>query len=174
MVDVWYTAGTPVSLQPKKEYHYQFKIVVVGDTSVGKSSFLRRYMYGDRRRNTLSKIDEEDNLDDSAKSRFHLDETQKTIVRSDKVVKLTIWDTAGEQNVLLLFVFLSDFLWVPKKFMFCGQSSRVSVGEGRERLCKEAVHIDLIGSTQEHYWTVLQNLVSQRFVTNSQSGIHTI
>ena len=96
MVDVWYTANAPVTLHTKKEYHYQFKIVLIGDPFVGKTSFLRRYIYGDSRRNTLPKIDEDESEPEPCGlNRLQLDETQKTLTRPDKVVKLTIWDTAG-------------------------------------------------------------------------------
>ena len=104
MVDIWYTAGAPVNIhQAKKEYHYQFKIVLVGDPSVGKSSFLRRYIHGKSRRNTLPKIEEKDKEGETESfgvRNFHFDETEKTVTRSDKVVKLTIWDTAGWFSLL--------------------------------------------------------------------------
>ena len=96
MVDVWYTAGTPVSIPPKKDYHFQYKIVLVGDPSVGKSSFVKRYIQGENRRNTLPKIEEDDDETETCPvNKFHLDQTEKIINRLDKIVKLTIWDTAG-------------------------------------------------------------------------------
>ena len=97
MVDVWYTAGAPVNIHhARKEYHFQFKVVLVGDPSVGKSAFLRRYIHGESRRNTLPKIEEDESETESSGLRkFHLDEAEKTVTRNDKVVKLTIWDTAG-------------------------------------------------------------------------------
>ena len=92
----------------QKEYHFQFKVVLVGDPSVGKSSFLRRYIHGVSRRNTLPKIEEDEcETEPFAGRTFHLDETEKTVTRNDKVVKLTIWDTAGWFFLTLLTMIIT-------------------------------------------------------------------
>ena len=66
-------------------YDYLFKIVLIGDSGVGKSNLLSRY----------------------TKNEFHLGSkatigvelAQKTIEVEDKNIRAQIWDTAGKSNL---------------------------------------------------------------------------
>uniref|UniRef100_A0A183CL92 small monomeric GTPase n=1 Tax=Globodera pallida TaxID=36090 RepID=A0A183CL92_GLOPA len=68
-----------------QNFDYMFKLLIIGNSSVGKTSFLFRY------------------CDDSFTSAFdELTEkpsiSVKTVFRGDKRVKLQIWDTAGQER----------------------------------------------------------------------------
>jgi Ras-related protein Rab-1A len=63
---------------------YLFKIVLIGDTNVGKSSILLRYtdnIYNNRYISTIG-----------------VDFKIKTISLGNKIIKLQIWDTAGQEK----------------------------------------------------------------------------
>eukprot|EP01129_Flabellula_baltica_P005503 TRINITY_DN19_c1_g1_i1.p1 TRINITY_DN19_c1_g1~~TRINITY_DN19_c1_g1_i1.p1 ORF type:complete len:202 (+),score=46.52 TRINITY_DN19_c1_g1_i1:48-653(+) len=66
------------------ENFYLFKILVIGDSSVGKSSLLLRFADGDFNSNFLSTIG--------------VDFKLKTIEVGNSPVKLQIWDTAGQER----------------------------------------------------------------------------
>ena len=66
------------------EYDYLFKVVVIGDSGVGKSSICTRYtknMYNDMFITTIG-----------------VDFECHTISLDDKIIKLQIWDTAGQER----------------------------------------------------------------------------
>ena len=66
------------------EYDYLFKVVVIGDSGVGKSSIFTRYtknMYNDMFITTIG-----------------VDFECHTISLDDKIIKLQIWDTAGQER----------------------------------------------------------------------------
>jgi Ras-related protein Rab-18 len=65
-------------------YDYLFKVLVIGDASVGKSSMLLRFT--------------DDSFDDHIQSTIGVDFKVKHIDMSGKRVKLTIWDTAGQER----------------------------------------------------------------------------
>ena len=67
-----------------KDYYYLFKILIIGDSGVGKSSILSRFA--------------EDVYIDSYMSTIGLDFKIKTLFVGNKVVKLQIWDTAGQER----------------------------------------------------------------------------
>lgn len=67
------------------EYDYLYKIILIGDSSVGKSSLLTRYA-----RPELSI----DNMSTTIGVEF----ATKTIKILDKNIKLQIWDTAGQER----------------------------------------------------------------------------
>ncbi len=60
---------------------YEFKLVLVGDSSVGKSSILARFV--------------DDNFNENLLSTIGVDFKFRKIKVEGKEVKLQIWDTAG-------------------------------------------------------------------------------
>lgn len=67
-----------------KNYDYLFKLLVIGDSGVGKSCILSRFTD-----NTYS---------DEHYSTIGVDFKIKTIDIGDKLVKLQVWDTAGQER----------------------------------------------------------------------------
>jgi small GTP-binding protein len=69
-------------------YDYTFKILLLGDASVGKTSFTKRYCY---------------NLfNPSERLTIGVDFHVKTIKLKDKLVKLQLWDVGGEERFRFL------------------------------------------------------------------------
>ncbi|CAF0710038.1 unnamed protein product [Brachionus calyciflorus] len=68
----------------KKSYDHLFKIILIGDSSVGKSSIIFRYV--------------DDLFHDSYVSTIGVDFKTKTINVNDNLLKLQIWDTAGQER----------------------------------------------------------------------------
>lgn len=87
---------------------YVFKIVLIGDSAVGKSQLLARFA-----RNEFS-------LD--SKATIGVEFQTKTLIIDHKTVKAQIWDTAGQERCaysLLFFIFpLLCSLW-PFLGFFC-------------------------------------------------------
>ncbi|CAK65228.1 unnamed protein product (macronuclear) [Paramecium tetraurelia] len=67
-----------------KEYDYLFKLVIVGNSGVGKSSLLLRFS--------------DDTFSDSYLTTIGVDFRFKTLEIDGKKVKLQIWDTAGQER----------------------------------------------------------------------------
>lgn len=66
------------------KYDYLFKIILVGDQAVGKTSIVRQF--------TTGKFQQE------YKSTIGVDFTVQTLQIDGKVVKLQIWDTTGQER----------------------------------------------------------------------------
>jgi small GTP-binding protein len=69
---------------PSDLYDYLFKLIIIGDSGVGKSSILTRYM-----RNEFT---------DEAKTTIGVELSTSLIEVNDKRVKVAIWDTAGQER----------------------------------------------------------------------------
>jgi len=67
-----------------KEYDYLLKMILIGDTAVGKSSIMGRYVDG--------------NFNHQFVSTIGVDFKVKTIKINDKVVKIQIFDMAGQER----------------------------------------------------------------------------
>ena len=67
-----------------RPYDYLFKLIVIGDSGVGKSSILTRYI--------------DDSFTSSFISTIGIDFKIKNIIHNDKKIKLQIWDTAGQER----------------------------------------------------------------------------
>jgi len=70
--------------RPREEevYDFLFKVVMIGDSGVGKSNLLMRYTKGD--------------FNIESKTTIGVEFATKTVETADKkVVKAQIWDTAG-------------------------------------------------------------------------------
>lgn len=66
------------------EYDYLFKVLLIGDSSVGKSCILLRFS--------------EDSYTETHISTIGVDFKIKTVEMDGKVIKLQIWDTAGQER----------------------------------------------------------------------------
>lgn len=66
------------------EYDYLFKIIMIGDSGVGKSALLTRFA--------------DQYYDDEFISTIGVDFKIKTIEVEGKIIKLQIWDTAGQER----------------------------------------------------------------------------
>ncbi|KAH3762978.1 GTP-binding protein ypt1 [Pelomyxa schiedti] len=69
---------------PGKEYDFMFKILLIGDSGVGKSCLLLRFA--------------DDYWTDTYISTIGVDFKIKTIDLDGKIVKMQIWDTAGQER----------------------------------------------------------------------------
>uniref|UniRef100_A0A8C5Q7P2 Ras-related protein Rab-3 n=1 Tax=Leptobrachium leishanense TaxID=445787 RepID=A0A8C5Q7P2_9ANUR len=65
-------------------FDYMFKLLIIGNSSVGKTSFLFRYA--------------DDSFTSAFVSTVGIDFKVKTVYRNEKRVKLQIWDTAGQER----------------------------------------------------------------------------
>ena len=69
---------------PSSQYDHLFKVLLIGDSGVGKSCILLRFCDGSFNPNQQSTIG--------------VDFKVKTIVCSNKTCKMTLWDTAGQER----------------------------------------------------------------------------
>lgn len=67
-----------------QNFDYMFKLLIIGNSSVGKTSFLFRYA--------------DDSFTPDFVSTVGIDFKVKTVYRNEKRVKLQIWDTAGQER----------------------------------------------------------------------------
>ncbi|XP_027267388.1 LOW QUALITY PROTEIN: ras-related protein Rab-3D [Cricetulus griseus] len=67
-----------------QNFDYMFKLLLIGNSSVGKTSFLFRYA--------------DDSFTPAFVSTVGIDFKVKTVYRHDKRIKLQIWDTAGQER----------------------------------------------------------------------------
>ena len=73
-----------MKLKKNKDYDYIFKLVLIGDTCVGKSCILVRFS--------------DDIFDDNYVTTIGVDFRFKTMAIKNKIVKIQIWDTAGQER----------------------------------------------------------------------------
>mmetsp|Transcript_891 Transcript_891/g.1181 ORF Transcript_891/g.1181 Transcript_891/m.1181 type:complete len:231 (+) Transcript_891:295-987(+) len=74
------TPNSNTSLAPLAKY----KLVFLGDQSVGKTSIITRFMY--------------DNFDRHYQATIGIDFLSKTMYLEDRTVRLQLWDTAGQER----------------------------------------------------------------------------
>jgi Ras-related protein Rab-1A len=70
--------------KPSSEYDFVFKILLIGDSSVGKSSLLMRFA--------------DDTFHESFLPTIGVDFKIRTIMNEGSIVKLQMWDTAGQEK----------------------------------------------------------------------------
>lgn len=71
-------------MKSQTHWDYVFKIIIIGQSSVGKTSIIRRY------------VDEQ--YSENYQVTIGVDHKVKTLEVGDKIVKLQIWDTAGQER----------------------------------------------------------------------------
>lgn len=86
------------SYRADDDYDYLFKVVLIGDSGVGKSNLLSRFT-----RNEFSL---------ESKSTIGVEFATRSIRVDDKVVKAQIWDTAGQERYIY-FPFSLSFSYYP-------------------------------------------------------------
>jgi len=82
------------------DYDYLFKVVLIGDSGVGKSNLLSRFT-----KNEFSL---------ESKSTIGVEFATRSIHVDDKVVKAQIWDTAGQERLYISHffnLFISSFFF---------------------------------------------------------------
>ena len=98
------------------DYDYLFKVVLIGDSGVGKSNLLGRF--------TKNEFSHE------SKSTIGVEFATRSIKVDGKIIKAQIWDTAGQERFLnsdsfpaslSLSVFLRICLIFPLSLILCGQ-----------------------------------------------------
>ena len=72
------------SIEQFSKYEYLFKIILIGNSGVGKSSILQRYM-----KQTFSP---------NYKITIGVDFLMKSLKINEQIVKLQVWDTAGQEK----------------------------------------------------------------------------
>lgn len=72
--------GQPATVSPLAKY----KLVFLGDQSVGKTSIITRFMY--------------DKFDNTYQATIGIDFLSKTMYLEDRTVRLQLWDTAGQER----------------------------------------------------------------------------
>ena len=68
----------------KDTYDFLFKMILIGDSSVGKSNILLKYLKNE--------------FDQSSKATVGVEFGTKTVEMNDKKIKIQIWDTAGQER----------------------------------------------------------------------------
>ena len=64
--------------------HVKFKIVLLGDQGVGKTSIINRFIF--------------DVFDDQSNPTIGIDFISKSYAAGDKVLRFQLWDTAGQER----------------------------------------------------------------------------
>jgi len=78
------STATSATSSKQKDYDYLFKLVLIGDSGVGKSCLLLRFA--------------DDAFTESYISTIGVDFRFRTVIIGNKTVKLQIWDTAGQER----------------------------------------------------------------------------
>merc|ERR1711998_690073 len=76
--------GSPSTTMSGEEYDYLFKVVLTGDSGVGKSNLLTRFT--------------RDEFKADSKSTIGVEFATQTIQVDKKTIKAQIWDTAGQER----------------------------------------------------------------------------
>ena len=86
-----------------QNFDYMFKLLIIGNSSVGKTSFLFRYA--------------DDSFTSAFVSTVGIDFKVKTVFRQDKRVKLQIWVSTQNFNISfrIIFVWGGAILFLTKK-----------------------------------------------------------
>lgn len=79
------------------DYDYLFKVVLIGDSGVGKSNLLSRFT-----RNEFSL---------ESKSTIGVEFATRSLNVDGKVIKAQIWDTAGQEGIAPSLVPTIEVLW---------------------------------------------------------------
>ncbi|KAG5141317.1 hypothetical protein JHK84_035085 [Glycine max] len=118
------------------DYDYLFKVVLIGDSGVGKSNLLSRFTKN------------EFNLE--SKSTIGVEFATRTLNVDSKVIKAQIWDTAGQErlvNEVSVVVVVADLvLWSRWGFVFLRSGVEVGPATRRYRAITSAYYRGAVGA----------------------------
>lgn len=80
-----------MSILTKNSYDYVFKVIVIGDSGVGKTNLILRFIL------FIIRFSEQ-TFKDNYVATIGVDFKTKNIVIGDKQIKLQLWDTAGQER----------------------------------------------------------------------------
>lgn len=106
-----------------QNFDYMFKLLIIGNSAVGKTSFLFRYA--------------DDSFTSAFVSTVGIDFKVKTVFRNEKRVKLQIWDTGA------FVIFYSSFLVFPNSL--CNYLYYFTAGQERYRTITTAYYRGAMG-----------------------------
>jgi len=128
----------------------KYKLVFLGDESVGKTSIITRFMY--------------DHFDDTYQATIGIDFLSKTMYLEDRVTRLQLWDTAGQERFRSLIPsYIRDSSVAMIVYDITNQNSFKSISKWVEDVREERgndVVIMLVGNKSD--------LQDQRQITTTQ------
>jgi len=133
--------------------NYTFKLIIIGDSVVGKSSLMRKFTQNE--------------YEDGILNTIGMDFSIKIIKRNDDIVKLQIWDTAGQERFKNI---LSSYYRGADAILICYDVTNKKSFESLKywvqtvnNLCKETAEIIIIGTKLdlEEQRTISYNDASQ-------------
>eukprot|EP00879_Flechtneria_rotunda_P003109 GHRR01003330.1.p1 GENE.GHRR01003330.1~~GHRR01003330.1.p1 ORF type:complete len:205 (+),score=51.42 GHRR01003330.1:70-684(+) len=133
-------------------YDHLFKVLLVGDSAVGKSCLLMRFTA--------------DRFDDVTTSTIGVDFRVKYLTLNGKRVKLAVWDTAGQERFRTL---TSSYYRGAQGIIFVYDVTRPESFENLERIWMKEV--DIYSNIEDSVKMVVANKVdleSERAVTKQQ------
>ena len=114
----------------------KYKLVFLGDESVGKTSIITRFMY--------------DHFDESYQATIGIDFLSKTMYLEDRVLRLQLWDTAGQERFRSLIPsYIRDSSVAIVVYDICSKTSFLNVSKWIEDVREERgddVIIMLVGN----------------------------
>ncbi|KAM3326442.1 hypothetical protein P3S67_001568 [Capsicum chacoense] len=156
-----------VGYRAEDDYDYLFKVVLIGDSGVGKSNLLSRFT-----RNEFSL---------ESKSTIGVEFATKSLTVDSKVIKAQIWDTAGQERWLKE---LRDHTDPSIVVMFVGNKSdlghlvAVSTEDGKSFAEKESLYLmetSALESTNVdnafvEVLTQIYHVMSRKAMENGENG----
>jgi len=139
-------------LAQQNDHDYLFKLVIVGESGVGKSSILQRFC--------------DDTFCESTISTLGVDFKFKYIERNGKKIKLTLWDTSGQERFRTITQ--SFYRGAAGVMLVYDCASASSFEECRywvsqiQRYCGEKVPILLIGNKSDSPVKVVEHVEAER------------
>lgn len=119
----------------ESQYDYLFKLLIIGDSGVGKSSLLFRFA--------------DDNFHETHMPTIGVDFKIRTVEVDDAVIKLQVWDTAGQERFRTI---TSSYYRGAHGFLVVYDSTDASSFEGVQRWMGE---IEKYGNTNSDPVTIL-------------------
>ena len=135
------------------EYDYLFKVVLIGDSGVGKSNLLSRFT-----RNEFSL---------ESKSTIGVEFATRSLQVDSKVVKAQIWDTAGQERYV-------SFQLAPARLTSPSAADAATGGRSDLRLISAAASVRVLVSAVQAWGSELWISLPNGITRDESAGRHPI